>query len=578
MEPEESWGLVILATQFTLNQQIENSAPNALKSIVNIPLIDYWLSCIKSSHKIKKNNMCVITNSKYYQQFLTWASLRFIPTANIIDAGDENSHNLSFDIVRCVNSFVNCNKLSGLLMTTDDKIFRFNEFQIDRFLSNGNNNPIIYYSKDTNDMLKSNTDDVFLMTGITPLFYVFPSSAVTSILEFDISATKKCNENFIPYSLFKYFHNINTIISKEEFQYQSYDVNIPEEYKAVCNYYKNLLDDKLSFLPSGKFCEKSCARVGFMGNPSDGFNGKTISFLINNFYAQVFFEDNLSSTCQIEFVPHSDNDPMKFSNFSLLQEHMQITGYYGGLRLLQATCKVFSEKCFENSIFIHLQRGFRISYETTIPRMVGMSGSSALVVATFRGLMKYYGVTLDDLNIKKEDFPLLILNIEKIELNISAGLQDRVIQTYGGLVHMDFTGEKNIYTEVDVNLLPCLYLVYNTNAGGDSGQVHSTVKDRWQLKDPELVAGMQQLGMYADETKACLESRNYKQIAELINLNFATRRKLYGDAVVGLANIRIAEEGQAHGLALKFTGSGGAFIGLRSDGLNQWYVDIFLFL
>jgi galactokinase/mevalonate kinase-like predicted kinase len=33
----------------------------------------------------------------------------------------------------------------------------------------------------------------------------------------------------------------------------------------------------------------------------------------------------------------------------------------------------------------------------------------------------------------------VILNIEKEELGISAGLQDRVIQTYGGLVHMDFT-------------------------------------------------------------------------------------------------------------------------------------------
>lgn len=37
------------------------------------------------------------------------------------------------------------------------------------------------------------------------------------------------------------------------------------------------------------------------------------------------------------------------------------------------------------------------------------------------------------------DFPQVILDIEKKELGISAGLQDRVIQTYKGLVLMDFS-------------------------------------------------------------------------------------------------------------------------------------------
>lgn len=70
---------------------------------------------------------------------------------------------------------------------------------------------------------------------------------------------------------------------------------------------------------------------------------------------------------------------------------------------------------------------------------MGLSGSSAIIVATFRSILRYYNLTIDDLKIEKERFPEVILNIEKEELGISAGLQDRVIQTYGGLVHMDFT-------------------------------------------------------------------------------------------------------------------------------------------
>jgi hypothetical protein len=70
----------------------------------------------------------------------------------------------------------------------------------------------------------------------------------------------------------------------------------------------------------------------------------------------------------------------------------------------------------------------------------------------------------------------VILNIEKVELGISAGLQDRVIQTYGGLVHMDFSPTAlapaqaevtglSPYTPLDPALLPDLYLAYDLHAG-----------------------------------------------------------------------------------------------------------------
>ena len=67
------------------------------------------------------------------------------------------------------------------------------------------------------------------------------------------------------------------------------------------------------------------------------------------------------------------------------------------------------------------------------------------------------------------DFPQVILDIEKVELGMSAGLQDRVIQTYGGLVHMDFSSvvphTPPVYTELDPSLLPSMYLAYNMYAG-----------------------------------------------------------------------------------------------------------------
>ena len=63
-----------------------------------------------------------------------------------------------------------------------------------------------------------------------------------------------------------------------------------------------------------------------------------------------------------------------------------------------------------------------------------------------------------------------MLDIEKVELDIACGLQDRVVQSYGGLVHMDFTTAQPIYTEIETNLLFSfpMYLAYNTHAGKES--------------------------------------------------------------------------------------------------------------
>ena len=168
------------------------------------------------------------------------------------------------------------------------------------------------------------------------------------------------------------------------------------------------------------------------------------------------------------------------------------------------------------------------------------------------------------------EFPQVILDIERHELGISAGLQDRVIQTYGGLVHMDFSRLKEegrgAYTTMDPALIPELYLAYNADAGGDSGAVHSSVKDRWLAGDTGVHRGMQQLGELADEAKACILEGDKKRLGVLMDQNFSLRRQMYGDAVVGEKNIQVVQLAGRLGLAAKFTGSGGALVCIKRDG------------
>ena len=77
-----------------------------------------------------------------------------------------------------------------------------------------------------------------------------------------------------------------------------------------------------------------------------------------------------------------------------------LQGYSTGMRLLQATCKVFTAHCSSRGLQgVYRSKGFRMTYSTTIPRMVGLSGSSAIIVAAFRCLLKFFELTLKDLGI-----------------------------------------------------------------------------------------------------------------------------------------------------------------------------------
>ncbi len=104
--------------------------------------------------------------------------------------------------------------------------------------------------------------------------------------------------------------------------------------------------------------------------------------------------------------------------------------------------------------------------------------------------------------------------------------------------------------------------------------MHSTVKQRWIDRDPQLIQGMQTLGSYADAAKECVLTQTYEKLADLMDANFAMRRQLYGDEVVGKKNILVAELAQQYDMSAKFSGSGGALLCLRRGG-KGWYENYF---
>ena len=308
---------------------------------------------------------------------------------------------------------------------------------------------------------------------------------------------------------------------------------------------------------------KTYSRIGFMGNPSDIFFGKTISFCITNFCAEVTLWE--SPTLQI--IPNKISDPTEFSSLSDLHDIVTRDGYYGGIRLIYATCKKFREHCEKNKIKLP-RKNFTVMYDSNIPRQVGLGGSSAISTALIKSLMKFYGLTDED--IPKPILPNLLLSVEREELGIPAGLQDRVVQSYGGTVYMDFSenlmleqGHGN-YEFLDPNLMPNLFLAFIADPG-DSGKIHSDVQFRYEQGDTEVIEAMRTFAGYAEQAKEALMKRDFDAVAKLMDMNFDLRRKIYGDRVIGEKNLEMVAIARKLGSPAKFSGSGGAIIGMYEN-------------
>lgn len=305
-------------------------------------------------------------------------------------------------------------------------------------------------------------------------------------------------------------------------------------------------------------CEATAyARAGLIGNPSDGYFGKTISFTIRDFAAKV----SLYEHPEVEIIP-SLRDRSTYASVRDLVDDVKQFGYYGAIRLVKAAIRKFVDYCDREGIKLP-DRNFQVRYRTTIPRHVGLAGSSALVTATLKCLLEYYEV-----DIPREILPNLILSVETEELGISAGLQDRVIQVYEGCVYMDFDRSLmesrgyGIYEEIDPALLPNLYIAYRTRLAEGSEVFHNNIRERWRNGDPVVVDAMKQFAGFAQEVRDLLLAGRGREIGPILNKNFDLRRTLFR---LSADNIDLVERARSVGASAKFAGSGGAIVGTYED-------------
>lgn len=306
--------------------------------------------------------------------------------------------------------------------------------------------------------------------------------------------------------------------------------------------------------------KRAYARAGLLGNPSDGYNGKTISIIVRNFWAEVV----LYEWDTLEIVLAED-DRARFSSIHDLAKDVKLHGYYGGIRLIKATIERFVDYCALRGWTLH-ERNFSVRYETNVPRQVGMAGSSALITATLRCLMEFY-----DIEIPREVQPSFVRAVETDDLGIAAGLQDRVILVYEGVVYMDFDKEREriidgykcyAYEPLDPSLLPNLYISYHAALSEPTEVFHNDIRERFNRGEAQVVDAMKHFAKITELGRTALLSRDTATLGKLIDENFDTRR-----AISNLPRWQIGmiETARACGASAHFAGSGGAILGIYRD-------------
>lgn len=297
------------------------------------------------------------------------------------------------------------------------------------------------------------------------------------------------------------------------------------------------------------------ARSALVGNPSDGFGGATIALTLPSLRAVVTAAPARRVTLE------AGGARISFDDASQLIAACRAGAYppEGPLALALAAAKRFCERLADETDPGAV--GFElVANDSTIPPRVGLAGSSAVVVGTLRALGE-----LLEAPVPEDELPGLALACETDELGIAAGLQDRVVQTLGGLVFMDFDPAHPAggrYERLEPDLLPPLAVWWLEGAGADSGATHQTVHERFARGDREVVATIEEIAALARAGREAIMRSDHAALGALMSRNFDLRREIYRLDPRHEALIQAARD---HGVAANYTGSGGAIVALSTD-------------
>jgi glucuronokinase len=210
-----------------------------------------------------------------------------------------------------------------------------------------------------------------------------------------------------------------------------------------------------------------------------------------------------------------------------------------------------------------------VVWETTIPRGVGLGGSSAIVVAVLRALSALWSVAIEALAMAD-----LALRIEVDDLGIAAGLQDRIAQTHDGLTFMDFSaaGPATVRALDPTRLAPLL-VAWRPDSGGHSGDVHAPLRDRHAAGEPVVLEAMRTLTDAAHNAARAIGDDNPAALCAAVDASFDARQSMLA---LDPRHVAMIESARTAGAAANYAGSGGAIVAVCANEVRRARVEVAL--
>ena len=308
----------------------------------------------------------------------------------------------------------------------------------------------------------------------------------------------------------------------------------------------------------GRHVGTASARAGLVGNPSDGFGGAVLATPVDAFGATVTVVDAPRTTVR--------GPARTWDTVSSLTDDVTRAGHEGGDRLVTAAIAQLAAFAGEDRPRPDVDGDrFLLRWRTSIPRSVGLAGSSAIVVATMRALAQRWSLDVD-----ARVLAVLAVEAER-SLGITAGLQDRVVQAVGETVLMDFgedawgtVGGRRV-PEVRRTAPPSpipLYLAWRPAAAAPSQHYHRSLAERFGDGEAAVVDAVRPLGALAAEAAAAVAAGDHTALGALMDASFAARTAV---APQGAAHLAMVDAARAAGLSATSAGSGGAIVGVLAS-------------
>ncbi len=298
------------------------------------------------------------------------------------------------------------------------------------------------------------------------------------------------------------------------------------------------------------------ARVGLVGNPSDGYAGAVLATVVLGLAATV------SAVSAHDLSFEGAGVAARWPSVPAWLEHVQHSGHGDEQRIISASLWSLVDQLRLQGVAIDGLSGLALGWETTVPRSVGLAGSSALAVAVIDAAAAAWGVTLD-----RRVAAALALMAERDVLGISAGWQDRIVQAYGRTVLVDAAR----MDEVDGLAVPAvatpnlpsgarleLLTAWVEGSAASSDDYHAPL----QRHAANLATPMAELAVLARGAAAAVERGDVVSVAAAMDEAWLTRQAC---APLRADHAALVELVRSSGMHATTPGSGGAVVAVCLD-------------